>query len=188
MTLAYLKKLGIFSSKDAHKAGISSSTLYRWIKDGDIQRLGRGRFIHSKANISHNDLEFAEACSQFGPKSTIAGLTALYHYGLIEEVPEQTWLLVPADRKTQSSRYRLLRARTNFKDGIEDRGHYRIVSVERAVIDAIKYAKKFGERIAIQSARAAIIQKKTTPQKLGDMAKKLGLYKVFATYWEAITV
>ncbi len=98
-----LQSMGLFRLSEAQKkTNISQSTLYRWAKKGFITHVRRGLYIHPKSPILPEYLDFAIACSHFGPKSAIGGLSALFHYGLIEQIPQQVWLIVLPSRKDES--------------------------------------------------------------------------------------
>jgi predicted transcriptional regulator of viral defense system len=183
---ATLKNIGIFTVQDAEKRQINRIKLYRWVKEEKIRKVAAGLFLHPDSELSYEDLDYAVACMKFGTKSAVGGLSALFKHGLIEQVPSQIWMLVPTNVKTQNIRYRCIRIGGNLRLGIDDHGHFRMAGVERAILEAMKYSTKFGERIAIQSARKAIQDQKTTPKKLGEMAKKLNLEKIFSKFWEAI--
>lgn len=80
-----------------------------------------------------------------------------------------------------------MRTKSDLKIGILSKDGYRIVSLERALIEALKFSSKIGERTALKAVRTAIAKKLTNEVKLGKMAKELGLNSVFRRYFEAIT-
>lgn len=84
-----LRKLGLFSTAQAEKLGINRPELSRLVKDGTLLRVGRGIYLHRSTGTS-SDIGFRIACSKFGPNSVIGGLSALFYYNLIEQVPQQT--------------------------------------------------------------------------------------------------
>jgi hypothetical protein len=87
---------------------------------------------------------------------------------------------------TKSNAYRLIRTKTPLDVGIINGDRYRISTIERSIVEGFKLASKIGERTAIKAARVAIEQKLTTINKIGVMAKKLGLDSYFTKYFEAI--
>jgi predicted transcriptional regulator of viral defense system len=103
---------------------------------------------------------------------------------LIEQVPNQLWMIVPQECKTRISLYRIIRSKTPSNVGIEDHGHYRITSIERTLVEALKYANKIGLRTAIGAIRVAIKDGKTTEVKIGRMAEKLKMKSILVKYWE----
>lgn len=181
-----LKKQGVFTRSQAEAMGLSHQSLSRLVKDEKIIRVGRGMYLHSDADLGR-DIDYQMACMKFGPKSVIGGLTALFQYNLIEQIPGQVWVLVPPTQVTHTRLYRLIRTKIKLDRGIISENGYRIVSVERAVLEGLKMAKKIGERTAIQAARAALATGQTTEGKLGRAAKELGFDSVLTRYFEMIT-
>lgn len=180
-----LKKLGLFTLSEAKKNGISHQTLSRLVKEYKILRMGRGIYRHPKASVNR-EIDFQVACMKFGPDSAVGGLSALFYYNLAEQVPQQTWVLVPPEKKSREKGFRLIRTQTPLTIGIVEGNGYRIVSMERAIAEGLKLATKIGERTAIKAAREAIKQKKTTLNKIGKIAKDLGLDSYLTKYFEAI--
>lgn len=180
-----LKKMGLFTPSQAKEVGISHQDLSRLVLEDKILRMGRGLYRHSNAPVNR-EIDFQVACAKFGPDAVVGGLSALFYYNLAEQVPQQTWLLVKPEKKSSERGYRLIRTKTPLNVGIVEGNGYRIVSVERAVVEALKLAVKIGERTAVKAAREAIRQKQTTLKKIGDMAKSLGLDSYLIKYFEVI--
>lgn len=179
-----LRKAGIFNLADVKKIGISQPTLSRLVKNGEINRVGRGIYVHPKASLSSDTVEFQVALAKFGPKSAIGGMTALFHYNLVEQVPNQTWVIVPPDVRTKDQLYRLIRTKTDSDIGIEKKDRYRIASVERALIEALKFSSKIGRSTALKAVRAAIQGKQTNMAKLRQTARALKLEDTLARFLE----
>lgn len=182
---AQLKKLGPFTLAQAREIGINHQELSILVKEEKIHRMERGIYLHPKANIPR-EIDFQIAYKKFGPNSAVGGLTALFHYNLATQVPKQTWVLVPPEKRVTSKGYRLIRTKTPLNIGIIEGNGYRLVSIERAIVEGFKLASKIGERTAIKAARIAIQQKYTTLKKIGVMAKELGLDSYLTKYFEAI--
>ena len=190
-----LQAMGLFKFNEVQKKiGISRSTLYRWTNKGFIKHISRGLYIHPaldlQSSVFPEHLDFAIACSHFGSKSAIGGLSALFYYGLIEQAPEQVWLLVPSFRKDESTqkRYKCLRTHTSLKIGIDKKEYFRITNMERTLLEAMKFATKIGQRIAISSTRKALKEGLTTEKRLVQMSSRLKMKNVLKKYWEAIIV
>lgn len=182
---AQLKKLGPFTLDQAREVGISHQELSILVKEEKIHRMQRGIYLHPKANISR-EIDFQIAYKKFGPNSAVGGLSALFHYNLAEQVPKQTWVLVPPEKRVNSKKFRVIRTKTPLNIGIIEGNGYRIVSIERAIVEAFKLASKMGERTAIHACRVAIQQRQTSLKKIGIMAKELGLTSYFNKYSESI--
>lgn len=182
---AQLKKLGPFTLDQAREIGLSHQELSILVKAEKIYRMQWGIYLHPKANI-RREIDFQIAYKKFGPNSAVGGLTALFHYNLAEQIPKQTWVLVPPEKRVSSKRFRVIRTKTPLNIGIIEGDGYRIVSIERAIVEAFKLASKMGERTAIHACRVAIQQRQTTLKKIGMMAKELGLTSYFNKYSKAI--
>src|SRR3990167_4517927 len=167
-----LKKLGVFQVADAKRVGISQSSLSRFVREKRIRSLEPRFYIHPESKLSGEELEFALACKKFGPESVIGGLTALFHYGLIEEVPGQIWIIVPYAKKSKDLLYKCIRSKTNPQEGVEDKTFYRITTLERTLVEAFRYSSKIGIRIAFRATRQAVRKKMTSLQKIYQQAKK----------------
>jgi predicted transcriptional regulator of viral defense system len=182
---AQLRKLGPFTLAEARKLGVSHQELSILVKAEKIHRMQWGIYLHPKADIPR-EIDFQIAYKKFGPNSAVGGLSALFHYNLAEQVPKQTWVLVPPEKRVSSKKFRVIRTKTPLNIGIVEGNGYRIVSIERAIVEAFKLVSKMGERTAIHACRVAIQQRQTTLKKIGMMAKQLGLTSCFNQYSEAI--
>jgi predicted transcriptional regulator of viral defense system len=182
---ARLKKLGIFNLDQAKGLGFDQPTVSRLVKAGELNRVGRGLYTHPKAPVSR-EFGFQLACAKFGPKAAVGGLSALFYYNLIEQVPQQTWILVPPSTLSRERGYRLMRTKTDLNALVLSKDNYRIVTVERAIVEGLRFATKIGERTAIGAAKRAIAQKLTTMQKIGKAANALGLTAAVHKFFEAI--
>ena len=180
-----IKKLGVFTLAQGKAAGISQQDISRLVAKRDLVRLGRGIYLHPKASLD-KDVGFQIAYSKFGPDSAIGGLSALYHYNLAEQVPGEIWVIVSPEKKTRETGYKLFRTKTRPDKQIIDEKGYRIVTIERAVLEALKFITKIGERTAIKAARDALATRKTTEAKLVKAAKELELESVLAKHLEVI--
>ena len=186
-----LQSMGLLKPDEVQKKiGISQSTLSRWVDKGLIKHVSRGLYIHPQTSVLPEHLDFAIACSRFGFKSAIGGLSALFYYGLIEQAPEQVWLIVPPARKDESNqkKYKCLRTQTSLRIGIDKKKDFKITNVERTLLEAMKFAIKIGQRTAISFARKALKERLTTKKKLVQMSSRLKIKNVLEKYWEAIVI
>jgi predicted transcriptional regulator of viral defense system len=182
-----LKKFGLFRMEKAKEIGVSQAALSRLVKDGKISRVERGIYIHPEATVSPDAIGFQIAFMKFGPISAIGGMSALFHYNLIEQVPTQTWVIVPPSMRTKDQLYRLVRTKTGLEIGIENKNGYRIASVERALIEGLKFSSKIGRGTALKAIRTAIQNKQTNMMRLRHMARDLGLEKLLGRFLEDLS-
>lgn len=184
-----IKEFKILTTKQLLKhLGVSQATLTRLVKDESILRIGFGLYAHPDFKIPPQELDFAVACTRFGAKSAIGGLTALFHYKLTEAPPGQVWVVVPPQKSDHNSFYQKLRTKTSSKEGINQFEFYRMTNIERTIIESLRFRTKIGERTAINAARTALKNGMTTEKKLGEMAKKLKLRFVLDKFWESIVL
>ena len=189
--LLLLKNLVIFDASEAHEeVGVSRHTLSRWTRDGRLQRVGWGLYIHPDCPIDPAELDFAVACKHFGEQAAIAGASALFYYGLIAQVPQQVWLVVQQSRKNRINfkynNYKCLRTAKTFKYGITKKKHFKITSIERTIVESLWFSTKLGQRLTINAARASLVKGMTTERKIGKMAEQLDMQSTLARYWESI--
>ncbi len=182
-----LKKIGVFTLVQAKKIGLSQQDLSRLVISNNINRISRGVYLHPEAEL-RGDVGFQIAFAKFGENAAIGGLSALFYYNLVEQVPSRTWLVVSTERKTTDPKYKLIRTQVNINIGTVMENGYRIVTIERAIIEGLKFIKKIGERSALKAARDALTKRKTTELKLGKAAKELGLESVLIKYLEMIVL
>lgn len=181
-----IKKSGVFTLAQGKEIGLSQQDISRLVAAKDLKRVGRGIYLHPEARLDR-DVGFQIASATFGPEVAIGGLSALYHYNLAEQVPGQVWVLVPPGKRTKVRGYKLIRTKTRLDREIVNEKGYRIVTVERAILEGLKFITKIGERTAIKAARESLAKRQTTEMKLAKSAKVLGLESVLAKYLEVIT-
>lgn len=162
-----IKKLGVFTLAQGKAMGVSQQGISRLVAAKDLVRLGRGIYLHPNAYLGR-DVGFQIEYSKFGPESAIGSLSALYHYNLAEQVPGEIWVLVPPGKRTRVKGYKLIRTKTRLDKEIIDEKGYRIVNVERAVLEGFKFITKIGERTASKAARESPAQRKTTEASLSQ--------------------
>ena len=181
-----LKDLGVFRTKDAIDLGVSQPTLSRLASDGTVTRLEHGFFVHRDGPIDPSNFDFALAYAKFGKKSYVGAISALFRHGLIEQVPNQVWIITAPAIKSSGKLYRCIRTKIDLDLGIEDHRFFRISGIDRTIIDALYFSTKLGPEIAIRAARKAIKSGLTSESKTYEMACKVGMAKSFEKYWEAL--
>lgn len=183
-----LKSRRVFRTIDAVKAGIAQSTVSRLVAKGRVVKLDYGIYRHRDTVIDESKLDFIVACHRLGNDSVIGGISALFDYVLIPQVPQQIWILIPHENRGKYANYRIIHTKNDLNVAIEDHQDYRIVTIERAIVEAFRYASKIGYQIALVAARTALAEQKTTEEKIYQTAMDLGLWNVMIPHWEAITV
>ena len=183
--------LGVFSVKEAtERLSISQPTFSRWVAQSDlIQKITRGYYVHAEANINYEYLDYIVACKKFGESAVIGGLSALEFYNLSEQVSPQIWVLVsPSRRISTDKKYKVVKTKTSLKIGVVSVGGFRVVNLDRALIEALKYQSRIGEGIAFKAVTDAIKNGNTSEGRLYKMSKRLNMVSFLEKKWELLTV
>lgn len=187
--LNIVRKMKVFLRNNAVEAGIPASSVTWLSKLGEIISIGPGVYREKNYEIDPEVEQFIVACQVFGEHSVIAGPSALSYYNLIEQIPQQIWLLVPAEKTTHNKNYRLIRTKLDLISGIKKHEWYRITTIERSIVDAFIYSSKIGgHKMAIAAARKAIKENQVDARNLLKIATKLNKKNVILNQWEAITL
>lgn len=186
--LAELENFGVFSLGDAKNAGLSQPAVSRMVKSGALVRLGPSLYQVSDGEFDAESLDYVIASKLFGDRAVIGGLTALFHYGLIDEVPEQLWVLVPPSVRSTDRVYKVIRTKRNLSEGITRHPGYNIVTIERAIVDAFIYGSKVGRTRGLATAVRALREKKTTESAIFATAKRMGVLDKIAHVWDAVSI
>ncbi|MCX6119245.1 MAG: type IV toxin-antitoxin system AbiEi family antitoxin domain-containing protein [Proteobacteria bacterium] len=186
-TIKKLRLLQVFTSAEAERFGLSRASLSRMAKQDELIRLASGVYCFSDQELEGRDRDYNVACLRCGKDSIIGGMTALFHYGLIEEVPNHIWLMVSKTTRSPAPLYRVIRTAHDPKVGVISFQRYSIATIERAILEGLSYASKIGEEIAISAARKALRSGDVDRKKLYAIAKKMKLVKTIEKYWGAIS-
>ena len=96
VTLVDLDGLGLpaaFSTSTALDAGLTRPLLDRLVRDGDLERLGRGLFLR-REHGDGVDLDLVEIAVR-APSATICLTSALARHGLTDEIPSAVDIALP---------------------------------------------------------------------------------------------
>jgi predicted transcriptional regulator of viral defense system len=187
-SLSSLQKLPLFTLEEAEHRGFSQATVSRAVSRGEILRLEQNLYRHPESDLDAQTQDFAVACVRFGSNSAIGGLSALFQYGLLEQAPQQVWVVVPPKTRSRLPKYRCLRTETPAVVGVLQKPYYRITTIERSLAEAIRHSTKIGLDTAIRSCRQAFKEQKSTPEKVLRTARALGFEDFVIRHWEAITL
>ena len=183
-----LPKKKLFSTEQAQRYGVSQQTLSRLTKRGELLRVAHGLFLHPNSTWPLDmEIDWAIAKVIFGPNSYIGGLTALFHYNLIDSPQQAVWVTVSLKTRTTRPRFRLIRTTLSQKHGIETAKHHRIATPTRAVFDALYFTEIWGQSLAFAAARTAITERLINLDELERLAKKLGHQRLIEKYYNLLT-
>jgi predicted transcriptional regulator of viral defense system len=173
-----------FTASDAKSKGISRYQIERMLADGTLERLGRGVFRASSGDITEDEW-FRVATLWVGEPSAICLLSALSYYNLTDEIPKQTWIMVPHSKLSRHQNLYLVRIRSPRWDvGIDKHQGYWITSIPRTIADAFAHPQIIGSQVAIDSLRRAINENLTSIGAIYEMALELNIGKRILPYVE----
>ena len=174
--------------KRALDLGLTRSAFSKKISNGSFVKVGHGQYFNLNSNIPAEHIEFFVACRKFGKNSVIAGLSALFYHGLIDQAPQQIWLTVPHEKRTNDKKYRLIRTRKIYECGIENNKYFKICDINRAIVESFRYSAKTGSQIAFNAIIRAVKDKKTTISEILRMAEALECENIIKKHIETIAV
>lgn len=180
-------------AQELREAGISAQTIARAVENGEVERISRGVYQKSGAEIEENQI-LAEAVMRV-PKGVIALVSALAFHELTDQMPRRVWMAIGASDWTPVQSYPPLRmvrfTEPYLRQGIE---HHTIAGVQvpvysipKTLADLFRNSKLVDRSVAVEGLRAALQQRKVTPSAIAQGAKAGGVWKVMKPYLEALT-
>ena len=182
--------LGIFTTEEALETlSISQPTFSRLTTKSDlIEKVSRGLYVHTEANINFEHLDYIIACKKFGKSAVIGGLSALEFYNLTEQISPSIWVLIPPERRISSdSKYKTIKTKASSKIGVDVIDDFRITNIDRTLVESLRYQAKIGESIVFKAITEAIKNNQTTEERLYKIAKKLDMLSFLEKKWELLT-
>lgn len=177
----------IFTAADAKSEGISRYQIELLLGQGSIERLGRGVYRKNGGDVPQEEW-FRVATLWVGEPSAICLISALAYYNLTDEIPKQTWIMVPQAKLSRHKGLRLVRLRSpHWNLGIEKHDKFWITSVTRTVVDSFLHSRIVGNQIAISALKTSIEEELTTVRAVYEMALKLGVGKRLLPYVELMS-
>lgn len=190
-----MKKLPVKLAKkpffyhEAVETGLNKYDLNQLMQNGEIERVAHGLYAPVDYDSTQQEAQYRLASQRCGEPSAICLLSALDYYQLTEEIPSKVWVLVPDEKRVQSNELRLIRSRQpNWNVGIEKKSGYWVTSIERTLIECVRYKHVVGTQVAITAIKQALQKKKVKLGALYEMAKKMKLEKKIQPYIEALTL
>ena len=135
----------------------------------------------------HGEEAFRNATALVGKLSAICLLSALSEHGITELIPKPTWIMVPAPKRTTASQIRLVRKRDpNWRIGISRKNGYSITTIERTFVDTLCSSDP-GMDEGLAALKKARRQRLTTPTKIAEAARQLGVFDRLLPYLRAVS-
>lgn len=189
----FARSKGLIRTCDLAQQGIPRVSLTRAVRQGQLERIGRGLYGLPGRNISAHSSLAEVACRV--PKGVVCLLSALRFHGLTTQAPFEIWLAIENKAITPKLDYPPLRivrfSGTAFTDGIEkhvvDGVTIRVTSVAKTVADCFKYRNKIGLDVALEALREAWHNKRMSSDEIWHSAKICRVANVMRPYLETLT-
>lgn len=187
------RERGIARGADFDQAGVPRVYLQRLLREGILQRVGRGLYKLSDAP-SDAASSLAEA-SRIQPKGVIGLLSALQFHQLTTQTPHAVWMLLgPKDWApvNPSVQIKVIRASaSSLSAGVEihqiDGVPVPITAPAKTVADCFKYRNKIGVDVAVEALRDLFARSRKPPiDDLWRYAEVNRVQAVIRPYLEAL--
>ena len=165
-----------FRQRDAAEVGIYSRELRRLVDDGTVERIERGLYRRTDAEITEHFTR-AAVCARV-PEAVLCLLTALNVHDIGTQLPAHVWIAIPhkARAPTTNLPIRVVRfSGASLGYGIEDAEFEgvpaRITSPARTIIDCFRFRRIVGVGVALEAIQDALADRKVTPAQIRRAAE-----------------
>jgi len=183
---------GLIRSRDLTKRGLPTVALTRLVRQGRLQRVGRGLYALPDRPVSeHNAL--AEVARKH-PHAIVCLLSALRFHDLTTQSPFEVWLAIPNKARAPKMDYPPLRIvrfsgealTVGVEDHVIDGVPVRVTSVARTVADCFKFRNKIGLEVALEALQEAWRAKRVSMDELWRYATLCRVTNVMRPYMESL--
>lgn len=174
------------------RVGIHTQHLTRLVADGTLERVARGRYRFSGAEITeHHGLVRAAVAA---PHGVLCLLSALNVHGIGSQLPAEVWLAVERGRRAPRVPDLALRvvrySGRAFREGIEEHRlegqPVRVYSLAKTLADLFKARNRIGLDVVMEALREAWRDRRVTLADLERAARACRVEHVMRPYLEGI--
>ena len=183
---------GLIRPRDLTERGLPTVALTRLVRQGRLQRVGRGLYALPDRPVSeHNAL--AEVARKH-PQAIVCLLSALRFHDLTTQSPFEVWLAIPNKARAPKMDYPPLRIvrfsgaalTRGVEDHVIDGVPVRVTSVARTVADCFKFRNKIGLDVALEALQEAWRAKRASMDELWRYATLCRVANVMLPYMESL--
>lgn len=184
---------GLIRPRDLTERGLPTVALTRLVRQGRLQRVGRGLYSLPDRPVSeHNAL--AEVARKH-PQAIVCLLSALRFHDLTTQSPFEVWLAIPNKARAPKMDYPPLRIvrfsgealTVGVEDHVIDGVPVRVTSVARTVADCFKFRNKIGLDVALEALQEAWRAKRVSMDELWHYATLCRVANVMRPYMESLS-
>ncbi len=157
--LRLIEQMGLARPADLEACGVSRASLYRLVRQGQVERRARGIYVAARhaTTAEHTLAQVAKRV----PGGVFCLLTALRFHGLTTQSPHEVWIALPEKARRPRLEYPRLRVarfsgaaltegiETHRLEGVE----IHVYSAAKTVADCFKYRNKLGVDVAVEALR-----------------------------------
>jgi predicted transcriptional regulator of viral defense system len=190
---SFFRDAAVKRPRDLEADGLNRVRLATAVREGNVERLGRGLYRLSESPVTENH-SFVLAAKRV-PRGVICLLSALRFHNLTTQNPHEVWMALPQHswRPTEDGQpLRLIwLSPQSFKAGVETHKieglSVNVYSVAKTVADCFKYRNKIGVDVAMEALRDAWRGKRCTIDELMKAARLCRVANVMRPYLESLT-
>jgi len=192
IALDYISLHGLARPKDLEAYGIKREHLQRLSKKGLIEKVTRGVYRKTNAQVSAQ-CGMAEVSKRV-PGCIICLFSALQFHEIGTELPGKVWIAVRRGAWHPRINYPPIET-VSFSDALINNGvaEYKIdgvlvkiTTVARTVADCFKFRNKIGLDVALESLKDVLTKKRCTIMELSEAAEQCRVSKIIRPYIEAL--
>jgi predicted transcriptional regulator of viral defense system len=183
---------GVLRAADVLPLGVTDSYLRYLVRQGHLERAGRGLFVLPDYPYTENH-GLVEVAA-YAPRCVICLLSALQFHGLGTQMPPAIWVAVANHAHPPKVPTVLIETvhmgpaslsagvETHMLEGVL----VRIFSAAKTVVDCFKFRSSVGIDVALESLKDGLARRKFTPADLYDYAVIDRVWEVMLRYLEAL--
>ncbi|MBX7066368.1 MAG: type IV toxin-antitoxin system AbiEi family antitoxin domain-containing protein [Parachlamydiales bacterium] len=188
----FKKNHGLLRTSEAIRLGIHPRTLYQMRDQKIIEQLAKGIYrLAEVPDFSEPDLVLV---SKKIPQAVICLVSALAYYEMTTQIPHFVYIAIPTNARKSSLEYPPLRifrySENSYISGISivKIGGYplKIYDLEKTLADCVKFRKKIGMDIVLESLKKYAQSKNMKIDKLFEYAKLNRVEKILQPIMETI--
>jgi predicted transcriptional regulator of viral defense system len=190
--LDLVRKTGVLRPQELDRHGIPRVYLKRLVDAGELQRIGRGLYALTDADLTEKH-SLVQASKRV-PNGVICLLSALRFHELTTQNPFEVWIAIDQKAWRPSLTHPPLRivhlSGRAFSTGIEQHRiegiNVRVYSASKTVADCFKFRNKIGTDVALEALRDYRRKYRSGMDELWRYAKLCRVTRVMQPYLEAL--
>ena len=186
------RRLGVITPRDLTARGIHTQALSRLVRDGGLERVGRGIYRAAAPRVTENH---GLVLASLGvPGGVVCLLSALVFHSVGTQIPHEVWIAI--DRRAYrpgagAVPLRVVRfSGAALTEGVEthrlEGRTVRVYGLAKTLADCFKYRNKTGTDVAVEALKQSLAERKASPAQIDRYARVCRVERVMRPYLEAL--